>query len=391
MRALFAFLTLTLITSQSTAAEQRNLIDERMFSRAKAECKMLEDKDRVALNNAYDDLVEKSERENLAPACESSLKTVEELRLRIVSTTQKMAGFDYHAFNECAAQEREDCDYQGALALENEMDAHVGQLDQELQTMLRACPGGSKKLDKLMFALDAGLGVAGLFAPGAGLITAIKIGKGGTEQALKFKKSGFGWRNWAGLGWFIARRTVPGAGIANQIWRGIKFGFSKFKGDDKHQYVDKLLACRTGKLVQQEAEEECRNPYEDDDKLALRDFFSRLAGNKSNKNAPGFCEETACLWSFGTRRTDNKWKQNVSALFTSLPQAPVDLDEDGKPDNPNERLNQGLDKVNEWRNHCNQNQQIQCRVSCRMDPGASRALPVQRRGGDSGGPGDGSL
>jgi hypothetical protein len=132
-----------------------------------------------------------------------------------------------------------------------------------------------------------------------------------------------------------------------------------------------MAACQTNLIVKAKTEEECAQQPGQEDLVLLRDTYLRLAGNNADKKAPGFCQQTACLWSYGARRADKDWRKNTEIRFAGLPLPKDSLtNKDGKPTDVDKELHNALGKVEDWRDQCSKSseQVVSCDVSCRAGP-----------------------
>jgi len=367
----FAKLGFALIMAAAPAAsagspDNRDLVSVPVFQRIieRNSCPMITEDDRRNLNKSYREILEKAEDDKLPAICDRAIEDLESSRRMMT---------DAIAVNDAERTERGMSEIFGSETAGG-----------KLEFALRVCPSGATKLEKILLGVEIGIGLAQLAFPQAALFQYAKIGIDSFQAAQDVRENGLGVKNSANLGVTFGKYFFRPLGHISKIRKGYNV-FTWFRGRGKnHQFVDKMVACQTNRIVKSETEEACSNPLEADDLTVLRDAYLRLAGNRSNQNAAGFCKQTACLWSFGARRTDERWRETMEQRFASLPPPErAQYDSKGRAIDYERELRDALEKVDDWRDKCSKISEyvVSCEVSCRQGPG--KAIPAAQPSGGS--------
>ncbi|MEQ1877105.1 MAG: hypothetical protein ABL958_10695 [Bdellovibrionia bacterium] len=359
-----ALLTISNPIAWAGAPDNRDLVSTTAYQRIveKNSCPMITDDDRRNLNKSYRELLERAEDDKLPAICD---RAIEDLEVSRVALTEAVERGDSASV-----------DYGMSAIFGSDNPAREG----KLEFMVRSCPSGATKFQKIMFALEAGVGLAQLAFPQILALQAVSLGVDSFQAAHRIREDGFNAGTAANLGVTFGKRFYRPLGWVSKLRKGRNiFSFFRKRGKDR-QFVDKMLACQTNQIVKAKTEEACSNPLETDDLTLLRDTYMRLADNKADKNAAGFCKQTACLWSFGGLRTDKDWREHTLERFSQLPPpAEIHYDSKGRALDYEKELREGLEKVEDWRDKCSNisDRVLFCDVSCRM--GVTRpARPPQQ-------------
>jgi hypothetical protein len=258
MKSLFVCFAVMLLansnlSSQAGASERVGsdsavtLISEATFKKIAMSCSAVTESDRRAINKTYEELHKHAENGHVSKECNLQLDQLEEARIRLDKVTDRVV-----VHNTCVAQEQISCgDEAGTQVLQNDFDGAVSSIEARIGSVLRACPTGNGRLDKILMALDVGMSTAALFVPAIG--PTVRLAQTGKDifaagRQLKKDQNYKRKKSYVSVSWLVARKLmagVPGFGLANGTFKGTRT-FLNFKSrNNKRQFMEKIIACRT--------------------------------------------------------------------------------------------------------------------------------------------------